>query len=107
MFQLYFTPLSISAAPESSAQSSFVPYPVVLLVAHCPSVSLQGSAGCLLLPSRHGDLPLDALVHRRCRHGALLLLRAVIGRRPLHTLTVTTNYIQGVKTRALIFPFGK
>lgn len=100
---LFYYYIYISSAGVLGSESSFVTYPVVLLVAHCPSVSLRGSACCLLLPSRHSDLPLDALVHRCYRRGALLLLRAVIGCRPLHTLTVTTKSIEGVKTRALIF----
>lgn len=99
---LFYCYVYISSAGVSGSESSSVTYPVVLLVAHGPPVSLQGSAGCLLLPSRHSDLPLDALVHRRYRHGALLLLRAVIGCQPLHTLTATTKEIQGVKTRALL-----
>lgn len=87
----------------SLAQSSFVAYPVLLRVAHCPSVSLQGPACCLLLLSHHSDLPLDALVHRRYGPGALLLFRAVSERRPLHTLRVRREQFQNVKKTEPLF----
>lgn len=91
-FQLYFAIISISGAPVSS--SSFVTYSVLLRVAHCPSVSLQGSACCLLLLDRHSDLSLDALVHRCGRPGALLLLRALVCCRSLRALIVMTKHIK-------------
>ncbi len=64
----------------------FMTYPVLLWVANAPSASLRCSAWSLLLLSCHGDLPLDGLVERGCRPGALLLHWAVGGYRPLSTL---------------------
>lgn len=44
------------------SEHTFVTYPVLLLVAHAPLASLQGSACSLLLLSCHSDLPLGSLV---------------------------------------------
>lgn len=67
-------------------ECSFMTYPALLWVAHAPSASLRCSAWSLLLLSCHGDLPLDGLVERGCRPGALLLHCAVGGHRPLSAL---------------------
>lgn len=99
---LFYYYIYIRMAGVLGSESYFVMYPVLLLVAQCPSVSLQGPACCLLLLSRHSDLPLDALVHRRYRPGALLLLWSITGRRALRTLIVTTKQIQNVTNWALI-----
>lgn len=100
-FQLLFY-FYIRTAGVLGSESSFVTYPVLLLVTHCPSVSLQGSACCLLLVSRDSDLPLDALVHRSYRHGVLLLLWVFIGRSPLHTLMWWQNEFKAFKNWAFI-----
>ena len=71
---------------REEGEYSFVTYPVLLWVAHAPSASLRCSAWSLLLLSCHGDLPLDALVERGCRPGALLLHWTVGGHRSLSTL---------------------
>lgn len=76
------------AGAESTKEGkcSLMTYPVLLWVAHAPAASLRCSAWSLLLLSCHGDLPLDDLVERGCRPGALLLHWAVGGHRPLSTL---------------------
>lgn len=104
---LFYYYIYIRRAGVLDLESYCVMYPVLLLVAHCPSVSLQGSACCLLLLSRHSDLPLDALVHRCYRPGALLLLWSVTGCRDLCTLIVMTKQFQNVKNRAFLFIYDR
>lgn len=104
---LFYYYIYIRAADVLGSETYCVMYPVLLRVAHCPSVRLQASARCLLLLSRHSDhLPLDALVHWRCRPGALLLLWSITGCRALHTLTVTTKQMQNVTDWAFIFIYN-
>lgn len=61
-------------------------YPVLLWVGHAPTASLWCSAWSLLLLSCHGDFPLDDLVERGCRPGALLRHWGVGGHRTLSAL---------------------
>lgn len=104
---LFYYYIYIRTAGVLGWQSYCVMYPVLMQVAHCSSVSLWGSACCLLLLSRHSDLPLDALVHRCYRPGALLLLWSVTSCRALRSLIVTTKQIQKVQNWAFIFIYHR